>query len=149
MQEYAKAMLTAPDKPLWLTILGDSDQGKTFAATKLFRLWKNCHEWQHGHRRHWQCRAAFATWGHLLAKLKDKGWGLRSDLQETPFLCLDDIGAARHTEFARTELYDLLNARIGKWTVITGNLSLAEVSETIDERLASRIERDGNLVLEL
>lgn len=41
-------------------------------------------------------------------------------------------------------LFRLANARIGRWTVWTSNLTHREISDSIDARLASRLIRDGN-----
>jgi DNA replication protein DnaC len=61
---------------------------------------------------------------------------------------VDDVGAAREdggrTSWLPEALYRLCNARLGKWTIFTTNLSLTEIGRTIDERIASRMIRDGN-----
>lgn len=58
---------------------------------------------------------------------------------------LDDLGAARDkTDFLADGLFRLCNARLGKWTVFTTNLTFEQVSNDIDERVASRLVRDAN-----
>lgn len=60
-------------------------------------------------------------------------------------VAIDDIGAARdQTTFIAEALYRLTNARLGRWTIFTTNFDLPELGRVIDERVASRIIRDGN-----
>lgn len=58
---------------------------------------------------------------------------------------LDDIGTVRdRTDFVAEAIYRFCNARMGKWTVFTSNLSLEQIMDQIDERVASRLIRDNN-----
>ena len=43
---------------------------------------------------------------------------------------------------------ELFNKRCRKWTFTTSNLSLDDISEQIDNRISSRLIRDGNVVTE-
>lgn len=56
-------------------------------------------------------------------------------------LYLDDIGAEQATDWARQALYLLLDERYSeeRRTVISGNLSLEELAQRLDDRIASRI----------
>ncbi len=38
-------------------------------------------------------------------------------------------------------LDELLNARLGKWTVITSNLNIGQIAERLDVRISSRLMR--------
>lgn len=60
----------------------------------------------------------------------------RSDL-----LIIDDLGTEYLTEFAKMELYNIINKRLltGKKMVISTNLSLRELQEKYPNRLTSRI----------
>lgn len=66
------------------------------------------------------------------------------------FLVLDDIGANRDsTGYVTGQLGNLLGERTGRWTVITSNLHMDQISERLDTRVASRLIRDGNRVVDL
>lgn len=56
-------------------------------------------------------------------------------------LILDDIGAEKPTEFVRQTIYYILNEREQneEITIITSNLSVAELNEVFDSRVGSRI----------
>ena len=60
-------------------------------------------------------------------------------------IVLDDLGSARE-RWGRVAdaLFRLANARLGRWTIWTSNLTHREISDSIDARLASRLIRDGN-----
>lgn len=56
-------------------------------------------------------------------------------------LVLDDLGAEKTTEFAITTLYIIIDRRLrdAKRTIITTNLTLKEIEEKLDARIASRL----------
>lgn len=60
---------------------------------------------------------------------------------EVGFLVLDDLGAEKSTEYSITTLYLIINRRINdeKKTVITTNLSMQQISESLGDRVASRL----------
>ena len=57
------------------------------------------------------------------------------------YLVLDDFGAEKTTEWARTTLYLIIDKRIRlmKPTIVTSNLSLEQIEDVVDGRLASRL----------
>jgi DNA replication protein DnaC len=59
----------------------------------------------------------------------------------TGLLILDDLGAARITPMVQEMLTTIIDRseRYARPVVVTTNLSLQEIAETIDERVASRI----------
>jgi DNA replication protein DnaC len=66
-----------------------------------------------------------------------------SRYSETPFLVLDDLGVEKASEWAMQTLYLIINRRCTATnliTVITSNLSLNEIGEKLEDRIASRIK---------
>lgn len=63
-------------------------------------------------------------------------------LKSVDVLALDDIGAERPTGWAQERLYEILNHRYNerKRTVLTTNLSGAEMTDRLGERIVSRID---------
>lgn len=57
------------------------------------------------------------------------------------FLVLDDLGAEKTTDFALSSLYILIDNRVNELrpTIVTTNLSLAEIEAKMDGRIASRL----------
>lgn len=146
--------LVNPATPYWLTLTGITGCGKTLLARQTFeaaaRL--NPHNegvWIHPGREAsdftrrpgnvWMTASEFAE--------RIRGEFKLPELLAGDFLvCIDDLGAARDTtSFIADGLYRLCNARLGKWTLFTSNLGLGEIARQIDERVASRMIRDGNV----
>lgn len=61
--------------------------------------------------------------------------------KETHVLALDDLGAARVTDWAQERLFEVLNYRYNerRTTILTTNLGPAELAEYVGERICSRI----------
>lgn len=99
----------------------------------------------------WLRRGGFKSWGRVMDEMMNGDFSGIRDMREDWFLCLDDIGAehTRNRELSTSKLYDILNARAGKFTVITANLTLEEVNRQMDARIASRLLRDGSVVVDV
>lgn len=148
------AAAAAGETPYWLTLAGVTGCGKTMLAEQTFRearrhnpadrvtVWQSgVGVWSEYNRRPvslWMTATTFAE-------------RVRADFHYTERLAneylvaIDDIGAARdQTTFIAEALYRLLNARIGRWTLMTTNFSLSEIGTAMDERVSSRMIRDRN-----
>jgi len=68
-----------------------------------------------------------------------------------PFLVLDDLGSEKATEFAITTLYIILDRRDRELldTIITTNLSLAEIGDRLSARIASRLSGMKNIKINM
>lgn len=145
-QRFVREMRTEGAPPRWLSFLGSSGTGKTFLARIInskavfpapkviggfYPITYNC-VWK---------------WKKIINRLLGGDYGLRETLSEQHFLVLDDIGSARvrPTDFMAEELFDLLDSRLNKWTVITANIPLKTIGEQYEARTASRLARDGNI----
>jgi DNA replication protein DnaC len=73
------------------------------------------------------------------------------DLCHHDLLVLDDLGAEKTTEFAITTLYIIIDRRIrdAKRTIITTNLSLKEIEDKLDARIASRLSGMQNVKISM
>jgi DNA replication protein DnaC len=134
----------ARQSPRWLTLMGASDTGKTHCASRVFR---HLNERSDNHRTKWTPGKVF--WPQFVLRLRDPESHARQrlfDLMTWPVLFLDDIGAERDTTgFATEQLNALLGMRVGRWTILTSNLSLRQIAQ-VEPRIATRIVREpGNL----
>lgn len=126
-------------EPRWLTLCSPSGSGKTHLALRIRDIareqlrFRRCQRW---------------TVTRYAEMLRNGHWDLQAQLEGLDVLVLDDLGAERTTDMIRASLYDLLNSRLGKWTVITSNLNLEQIAEGMDARLASRMLRGGSVVVE-
>lgn len=144
--------LRAGGKPRWLSLLGSSGAGKTHIAKRIHEYVKASKVIKSSVVNDEVVYAEdYCQWPQLAKALQqNKGRNWLTDLQDVKFLTLDDIGAAKDkTGFITGELSVMLGLRTEKWTVITANLSLDEVSKTIDTRIASRMLRGGSEVVDI
>jgi DNA replication protein DnaC len=136
--DAAKRWLESP-KP-WLVLLGSSGQGKSISAAWALR---RCAE-----------KGATVAWAQAdtLAVLAG-GFGgeeRAERLRHVDVLVMDDVGTEHQSEFARSVMRGILQARHEDLlrTIVTSNHAGAEFRETVGVRLARRI-RDECVAVEL
>lgn len=142
----------------WLTLSGVPGSGKTTLAGHVFDWFKRNNPHM-GPRTFSSIRAdpprrptcVWMTESRFAERIKGHHeWDLPEYLGDDFIVCIDDVGSARdRTDFLADALYRLCNVRLGKWTIFTTNLTLPEIRDRIDERVASRMIRDENQVITL
>lgn len=139
--------VTAKESPRWLSLVGATGTGKTHLA---MRLWKSLRQRQDFNNHRITHYPTWIHWPTFISELKDgAGYGFFRSVFDWPFAAIDDIGAERDTSgFAAEKLCNLLSRREKKWTIITSNLSLAEIS-AIDRRIADRMLRGESTVVDV
>lgn len=147
MRAEAQAFLTELSsglgEPRWLSFVGESGTGKTFLCN-LIREAAPAHFKNHPSFK----RAGYCVkWSNLISGLRDGDFSIHEE--PWPLLMIDDVGASTDTEFAAAQLSRLLNERMGKWTLITSNLTLEGISNRIDMRITSRLVRGNNVCVEV
>ena len=131
----------------FVVILGEVGAGKSVSASELLEY----QAVEHG---------AMPCWlnvPELMLKIRatfEKNFDLNEDeiigrvVNTYGWLCLDDVGAEKITDYTTSTLYLILNQRgeNGQPTVITSNLSLDAIAQKMDDRIASRLARYGHVV---
>jgi DNA replication protein DnaC len=142
-------------RPYWLSLLGNSGVGKTRLARAVWRTYESVTKfdiWLDAPRQVIRgSRGQFVPWRNLCSVVREGAWGWVEDLCHDDFVILDDVGAEYDREgsgFTVSILDRILNARREKWTMLTCNLSLEAIGDKLDVRIASRLLRDGNQVIE-
>lgn len=140
-------------KPHWLTLTGRSGCGKTHLARKVFRQFMDQNRFELTYdpmaNRVNGNTGQFCSWRRAAKEFVGGNFGLIDDLIEDWFVVLDDIGTAHDPRgFLASALDQIIDGRRGKWTMITCNMPLREISAKIDTRVASRLLRDGGVVIE-
>lgn len=124
----------------WLLLCGDLGVGKTGLEISLVKL-----ALANGRT------ALFRPFVELLSDIKatyrsrdalapDES-ALVGALKESHVVALDDIGAARATDWAQERLFEILNHRYNerKTTILTTNLGPADLEEYVGDRICARI----------
>jgi DNA replication protein DnaC len=136
----------------WLTLAGLSGTGKTHLAKELMRFAEiNCKWWKCSHLGTNRYRDFFSISGARLAsELRSPGgFSFIWELTKTDLLFIDDFGAARDPSGYLTDsLFALLDNRLGKWTILTTNLT-GEGLHAMDPRISSRLIRGANILHEV
>jgi len=93
----------------------------------------------------------YDTAGNIFAQFEQRKFQRFEDSREArdetrrylncDLLILDDLGSELTTQFTQSALYELVNTRLvaGRGTVISSNLSLAEMAQRYSPQIASRI----------
>lgn len=132
--------------PRWITLLGNAGTGKSHCGMSLWLYAFSKFKWTQFEYIHKP-----VYWPELIRDLRGgERYKEIAEMSRWPVLFLDDIGAERDTSgFAAEQLNTILGCRVGKWTIITSNLSLEQIAG-IDPRIADRIIREpGNQFIEM
>lgn len=159
---YQDAQTDRPDVTAWsdqfraaaphdvrsLLLLGPTGTGKTYQAyAALRRAVTTAIKVRSGlyYTRNWQAM----TYADLCASLRPHGRDydpeavfagyLRKDI-----LLIDDLGAAKTSDFVEETTYRLINSRYNdmKPTIYTTNLALPDLKDAVGDRIASRLAED-------
>ena len=160
--------------PFWLVLCGPSGVGKTLLARRLEKYLSQCAGsiylknlgalgWD-DNRRHFsyaQEGSIFVPWRDLVPhgeenqqRIKKAGrdWiKIIDDLkpQTGKDVIIDGESGIQPQRFEANAAGDLLDQRLRKWTIITSNLTRKQLAIFWDVRIASRLLRDGNTVVDL
>lgn len=144
VKSWVKAALRTSSAPYWLTLYGTTGCGKTAlmerAKTALKDAGKECQLW---------------PWVNVLRRLHNGEWELTAHLCKIPFLLLDDIGAEytasnRAADFSLSQLYEVLEARKHRFTLLTSNLTPDDFAATTTGcRIRSRLYRNNAQLIDL
>lgn len=144
-------------------LTGAAGRGKTHLAVGLMRHFLECYypghtddqgEWHPSDKWHdYPVFLRVIEFFMLLRATYGKGADTTErqfieQLRAVPLLVLDDLGAEADTAWSRSMLYLLLDLRYGdeSSTIVTSNLSLAQISATFDDRISSRLAQMGKII---
>lgn len=152
--------------PRWLTFIGAPGCGKTHLADRLRWFLRNNGEGIYNRFYRPDTRdlktvfcyvqegAVMAKWGTIIERLRIGDRSLFKKACDDHYKVIDDLGVNSFdregiaTPFAVQSMAELLDRRLRKWTVITTNFSRSQLAEQFDPRIASRLLRDGNLIVD-
>jgi len=81
---------------------------------------------------------------------KQGNYGVVDRMEELDLCVLDDVGADHDPSKVTASKVDrVLRSRKNRWTIVTCNLSLKEIGEKLDARIASFMIRDDNRFVEI
>lgn len=143
----------------WLTLSGKAGCGKTMLARQVLQRSKQSNPGRSGP---WvrqepsgpyrgprpECVWIDAT--DFAQRLRDGEYDLPESYRYDWCVIFDDMGTARDkSDFIAEAIFRFCASRLGRWTMFTTNLALSEISDGIDERVSSRLIRDGNTMIRI
>lgn len=135
----------------WLALLGTAGTGKTHLARRIgsyfsINLWGRTVANESTEKRVVTMRGGFVRWTQASGDIRDGDGSVVDMLSNDWFVCLDDLFAEHQSDFLTAKLCEILDRRLGKWTVLTSNKTLSQIAE-IEVRIASRMKRGGSDVV--
>lgn len=153
---FCAAMGSRTVPAYWLTLLGPPATGKTMLArfcSKFFnRYLDGLKDERFDPTKEVRYRrGGFKAWGNVMRDMVEGDYSGIRNLRDDWFVCLDDIGAeySRQLELSASKLYEVLNARQNLFTIVTANMTLQQINEQMDARIASRLLRNGSVVVDV
>lgn len=133
--------------PRWITFSGTTGTGKTLLSQITFDLLKNL---PHLRRHSSLTNGCYKImWPVFVGKVFNGNQYLTGWLQDANLAFIDDVSIGRDERGGERELlWRVLAPRIGKWTIITTNMTIAGIRDNADSRIASRMIRDGSIFVE-
>lgn len=129
----------------WLSFVGSSGTGKTMLAGEMTAWAGRTILNDHAHLKSGVMRF---FWPRLLSGLRDQQYYLLQDIIMANWVMIDEVIIEHDPSgYAKDKLCEILSSRVGKWTVLTSNLSLERLGE-LDTRIPSRMVRDGSKVID-
>lgn len=130
--------------PYCLTVSGNPGCGKTMLAQSAYwHLRENVPTYDDHRGITFHYRYYFCTWADLADLLREFRYGEWKEAADAHMLVVDDVGATHMTDMTRGKLVQLMDKRLGKWTIYTTNLTLQELDQ-VDPRISSRLIRNEN-----
>ncbi|MEW5530575.1 ATP-binding protein [Streptomyces virginiae] len=119
-----------------LLIVGTTGTGKTHQAYGAIRCLVSA-----GVRLRWKATTAADLYADLRPRPGRDGERELMDLARCPLLIIDDLGAAKNSEWTEEITMRLINRRYNEMlpTLLTTNLGMADLREHIGDRVASRL----------
>lgn len=154
---FCAAMTSATTPAYWLSLLGPSGTGKTMIARKILSFFRRYLDGEFDEQRGrpgvdcYRRKGGLLEWPRMVEFMAEGDFGFSRQACEDWLVVVDDIGSeyGKLTELATSKLFSILNARQGKFTILTANLRLDEIADKLDARIASRLLRHGGTVIDL
>lgn len=129
----------ARERARWLVIYGNPGTGKTHLLNNATRI-----------LREFRLKVLQKRAADMATSLREGNTHLLENIwAPANILTIDDFGAEYHTDYITSQWFDLLDQRIGKWTIITTNLTPNQIAKRYDHRIASRITDGRNTLVDL
>lgn len=138
-------------EPHWLTLLGPSGIGKTFILKQALAFLR-------AHEEDWKPRTPtgfrLPSIVHLKPSIDLDAYDAAKEFAGRDLVYVEDVGSGQGLDkgagaVLAGRIAELLQLRTGKWTLLCANLGIEDIETKIDGRIASRLKRDGSVLIEI
>lgn len=145
--EGAKQFVMAKN-PCWISFVGSSGTGKTMLANLTFAAKLKAKPSLQYHETLTN-GARIDFWPEVATSLRQQDFWRTDAVINARIVLLDEI-AVEHdpSGFLKDKLAEILSRRVGKWTILTSNLTMKALG-ALDTRIPSRMIRDGSMVFDM
>lgn len=144
----AAMMFMSSTKPLWLSLIGKSGTGKTFLGTLVYNAMLASRPKLRQHET-LISGTRIDFWPELVTAIREQEFWRVGAIADANLAFIDEIVVEHDPSgLVKDKLAEVLTRRVGKWTILTSNLSIERLGE-IDHRIPSRMIRDGNIVVQM
>ncbi|MFJ5644102.1 ATP-binding protein [Streptomyces sp. NPDC093223] len=133
---WAKSVVTSPESTRSLLVVGPTGTGKTHYAYSVLRAVAET-----GSRNGWASYTAADLYAQLRPRTGRDSEATFETIAGTDVLFVDDLGAAKLTEWTEEVTYRLINHRYEqcKPGIFTSNVPPTQLRDALGERIASRL----------
>lgn len=149
VKRFCSAVMNRENPKHWLSLLGPSGIGKTYILKQAFdflRVNMRIITKTHADGRH-SMRGPNAAHIKPLEDLTD--FNAARDYARYDLIYIEDIASGGENKLIRSRVLELLQLRSGRWTMLCANLYREAIEAYFDGRIASRLKRDGGIMVEL
>lgn len=152
VKSFCSAIMNGAE-PHWISLLGPSGIGKTLILKQAYHFMKD-----RAYHQSWRVKFGDGTitpqCAHIIPGKDMADWQSPRGYADYDLLYIEDIGAGARMDkgagaVLRSRITELLQYRTGKWTMMDANLMREEIAEQLDPRIASRLKRDGSVMIEI
>jgi hypothetical protein len=152
-------------EPYWLTLQGTFGCGKTMLLRQVHAEAKRINpgnpvnnpiwppDWDANDTHVYHGRRPYALIydeGGLASRMRSGYYELPRSLRDDWFVAMDEVGVTRDpTNFVAEAISTFCDIRLRSWTMFATNLTLQEIADRMDARIASRMLREGNKVINI
>lgn len=133
---WAESVVTSPEETRSLLVVGPTGTGKTHYAYSVLRAVAET-----GSRTGWGAYTAADLYAQLRPRTGRDSEATFESVSNTDVLFVDDLGAAKLTEWTEEVTYRLINHRYEQCrpSIFTSNVPPSQLRDVLGERIASRL----------
>lgn len=152
-KRFCSAIINRESPQFWFSLLGPSGVGKTHVMRQVVALLR-----EEARQGRWKIQTGTGhrspEIAHIVPSRDLDTFSAAREYARFYFVYIEDIGSGQFGDkgagaVTKARVTELLQLRSGKWTALCANMLRDEIAEQLDPRIASRLKRDGGIMIEI